>query len=153
MSQENVELIKKIAPPPGTDWAGAFRDDAVWAAVKKAVAPFLTPDFQGAFMVWDQIETEFTGIDGMRQAFLEWLAPWASYYSDDQDHIAAGDDQVIVLGRQHGRRTDTGAEVLADTAGVYLVRNGKIARADYYTSQTEALAAVGLSERGAHADD
>jgi ketosteroid isomerase-like protein len=45
--------------------------------------------------------------------------------------------------------TGFGPPVVAETAGVYLVRDGRIARADYYADQAEALAAVGLTERPA----
>jgi ketosteroid isomerase-like protein len=58
----------------------------------------------------------------------------------------------VVLARQRGRRLDTEAEVVAESAGVYLLRNGKIARIDFYIDRAEALEAVGLSEQDAHAD-
>jgi hypothetical protein len=38
---------------------------------------------------------------------------------------------------------------VAEAAGVYLVRDGKIARAEYYANQSGALEAVGLTERPA----
>jgi ketosteroid isomerase-like protein len=147
VSHENLDLVKRFIPPAGTDYTNLFRDDAVWAAARDARAPFLDPDFEGAFVIWGHREMEFTGFDGMREAFLEWLAPWTSYFDEIEDVFAVGDDRVVALGRQHGHRLDTGSEVQAETAGVYLLRNGKIARVDYYASQAEALDAVGLTER------
>jgi ketosteroid isomerase-like protein len=147
MSRENIDLVKKLIPPAGTDYTDLFRDDVVWAATKSAATSLVDPAFEGAFVIWGQREMEFTGLDGMREAFLEWLAPWTSYYDEVEDVLAVGDDRVVALGRQHGHRRDTEAEVQAETAGVYLLRDRKIARVDYYASQAEALGAVGLAER------
>jgi ketosteroid isomerase-like protein len=151
MSQENVEIVKTFLRPEGTDYTELFGDDALWAANKDAVEPLLERDFAGTFVAWGQ-RAEFAGLDGLREAFRDWLSPWRSYYDEIQDVFAVGDDRVVVLGRQHGYRLDTEAEVVSHTAGVYLVRDGKIARVEYYATQAEALAAVGLSEQDAHAD-
>jgi ketosteroid isomerase-like protein len=144
MSQENVEVVKRLIPPGGMDYKLLFGDDAVWAVAKQRLEPLVTSDFKGAFITWGQ--TEFTGLDGMRQAFLDWLAPWTSYEDEIKEVFAAGDDRVVVVGLEHGHRRDTGAEVTAESAGVYFLRNGKIERVEYYAKRAEALEAVGLTE-------
>jgi ketosteroid isomerase-like protein len=146
MSRENVELVKKFIAPPGTDYRVLFGDDAAFAAAKAAVEPLVAPDFEGAFIIFGTQPTEFTGLDGLRQGFLDWIAPWATYFDDIEEVFAVGADRVVVLGREHGHRLDTGAEVVSETAGVYTVRDGKIARAEYYAKAAEALEAVGLRE-------
>jgi ketosteroid isomerase-like protein len=103
-------------------------------------------NFKGAWFAWGQRQAEFTGFDGLREFFLDWLAPWATYYDDIQDVFAVGDDRVVVLGRERGYRHDTDAEVEAESAGVYFLRDGKLARVEYYAKQAEALEAVGFSE-------
>ena len=119
MSQENVEIVKKLLPPVGTDYKEVFGEDMVWATAKEAFEPHFASDFEGAFIAWGQQQMEFKGLDGLRDAFLDWLAPWARYYDEIEDVFAVGDDRVVVLGREHGYRLDTGAEVEAETAGVY----------------------------------
>lgn len=89
---------------------------------------------------------EFKGIDGLRAGFLDWLAPWASYYDEIEDVVTVGDDRIVVIGRERGYRLDMEAEVQGDAAGIYTVRDGKIARAEYYVTREEALKAAGLSE-------
>lgn len=153
MSQEKIDLVKKLIPPVGTDYTSLFRDDVVWAAVKAAVEPLIEPDFEGAFVAWGQQLMGFAGLDGMREAWLQWLSPWASYYDEIEDIFAVGDERVVVLGREHGYRVDTEAEVAAESAGVYVVRKGRIRRVEYYAKQAEALEAVGLTERGVHSED
>ena len=152
MSQLNVDLVKKFIPPPGTDYRVLVVDDDVYAAAKDALEPLVAPDFEGAFITWGQRQTEFTGLDGLREAWLDWIAPWATYYDEIEEVFAVGDDRVVVLGREHGHRLDTGAEVVAEGAGVYTVRDGKIARVEYYARRAEALEAVGLAEEDAHTE-
>ena len=132
MSQENVELVKQVILPPGTDYRALLGDDAAFAAVKKAVEPFVAADVEFAFFIFGTRPTEFTGLDGLRQGFLDWIAPWATYFDDIEEVFAVGDDRVVVLGRERGHRLDTGAEVVGESAGVYTVRDRKIARAEYY---------------------
>jgi hypothetical protein len=144
MSQENIDLVKNLIPPVGTDYTDLFRDDVVWTATRDAAEPLVEPDIEVAFLAWGQQLMGFTGLDGMREAWLQWLAPWSTYYDEIEDIFAVGDDRVVVLGREHGYRLDSGAEVAAESAGVYLVRTGRIARVDYYAKQAEALEAAGL---------
>lgn len=146
MSQRNLELVKKIIRPAGTDYADLFRDDASWEAVKGEYEPLFDRDFAGAFVAWGQ-RAEFSGLEDMRAAFLEWLSPWARYYDEIEQVFAVGEDRVVVLGREHGYRLDTDAEIVGEAAGVYLIRNEKIARVEYHASRAEALAAVGLGEQ------
>jgi hypothetical protein len=47
--------------------------------------------------------------------------------------------------RQHGRMAGTTGEVELIGAGVYLVREGRIARVEFYANRGEALEALGLS--------
>jgi ketosteroid isomerase-like protein len=147
MSHENVELVKRFIAPAGTDYRVLFGDEVVWSAAKEAGEGLLAPDFQGAFITWGQRQTEFTGLDGLREAFLDWIAPWTTYYDEIEEVFAVGDDRVVVLGREHGHRRDTEAEVEAESAGVYFLRDGKIARIEYYANRAEALEAVGLARR------
>jgi ketosteroid isomerase-like protein len=147
MSHENVDLVKRFIAPAETDYRVLFGDDVVWSAAKEASEPFVAPDFQGAFITWGQKQTEFTGLDGLREAFLDWIAPWTTYYDEIEEVFAVGDDRVVVLGRERGHRRDTDAEVEAESAGVYFLRDGKIARIEHYANRGEALEAVGLAQR------
>jgi ketosteroid isomerase-like protein len=146
MSQENVEVVSQMVPPKGTDYTQLIRDDAAWAALAKAAASIIDPELEGAFIAWGQRMIEFTGVDGLRDAWLQWLAPWASYYEDVEDVFAVGPDRVVVLGREHGYRRDMERDVAAEAAGVYHLRDGRVVTLEYYADRAEALEAVGLAE-------
>jgi ketosteroid isomerase-like protein len=135
--------VKSFQLPSGSDLTALFGDDSAWTAYKVSIEPFVEPDCQFALVAWGQ-RLEYTGVDRFRQGWFDWLTPWASYRSETQDVLDVG-DQVVVLVRDRGRRHDMDAELEMFGAGVCLVRNGKIARADFYASQAEALEAVGLS--------
>ena len=146
MSQQNVEVVRKFIPPVGTDYTTLVRDDATWAAIREIGEPLIEPDCEVVFLAWGQEIIRGTGLDGLREAWLQWLAPWSSYYDEIEDVFAAGEDRVVVLGREHGHRLDADAEVAAESGGVYSFREGRVSRIEYFAKQAEALEAVGLSE-------
>ena len=147
MSQENVELVRKfIAPGVGNDYVQMFGDDDAWTAVKSSLEELVEPDVEGAQFAWGQQTNQWKGLEGLRKAFLEWLAPWSTYYDEIEDVLPVDGDRVLTLGHERGLRRDSGIEVTSEMAGVYTVRDGKIVRIAFYATRAEALAAAGLSE-------
>jgi ketosteroid isomerase-like protein len=90
-------------------------------------------------------ERTYEGLQGYRDAWLDWLEPWESYRTEAEKVIDAGDD-VLVLVRDHGRRAGMQAEVSMNAAAIWTVRDGKIVRATFFSDQERALEAVGLTE-------
>ena len=78
MSQENVEVVKALFPPPGTDFALLIRDEDAFATLREAVGPLLTDDFESLMAFPGQNRT-YSGLEGYRQNWLDWLEPWATY--------------------------------------------------------------------------
>ncbi len=144
MSQENVELVLGLQSAPDVDLAKRFRDDAMWAAAVEASDPIFTPDFECTLPLFGTSET-FVGGEGLRATYLDWLAPWATYRVEIEEAIDLG-DRVLLLNRGFGRHTGSQAEVENAAAALWTVRDGKIARADFYADRAEALKAVGLTE-------
>jgi ketosteroid isomerase-like protein len=56
------------------------------------------------------------------------------------------EDRGLVLLRDHGRRKDLEAEVELRGASIWTVRDGKVARAEFYTNRDQAFEAVGITE-------
>jgi ketosteroid isomerase-like protein len=134
MSQANVEVVK--------DAFDALRRED-WVAVASVIAydcevhDFDIPDAAGEV---------YRGPDGV----LDWLAEfdraWASWRVVDQVYRSAPDGRVIALFRMVTRGRESGIEMSRDDAIVYVVRDGKIARMEYYNDQQAGLQAIGLSE-------
>jgi ketosteroid isomerase-like protein len=88
---------------------------------------------------------EDTGLDGFRESWLDWLAPYAEYRTEVEEAIDCG-ERVLLLQRSSGRLQGSPKEVKLAPAVVYTVRDGKIARVEPYADRAEAFKAVGLSE-------
>jgi ketosteroid isomerase-like protein len=144
MSRENVELVKALYPPPGTDIAALFRDERTFAGMREAFSPLLTDDFESVMVFLGQTRT-YAGLEGLRQNWLDWLEPWARYRTTIEELIDVG-DRVVLLLRDHGRRKDMDAEVEIIGASICTIREGKLARWEDYAHRAEALEAAGLAE-------
>jgi ketosteroid isomerase-like protein len=146
MSQENVELVRRLQPGPDVDLTELFevaRGDADVEGALRASAPAFTDDFVCIFHALSE-EPRF-GIHGLRRSWLDWLAPWESYRTEIKELVDAG-DRVVVLSRDFGRRPGMNLEVHFDGCAVWTVRDEKVARAEFFpTDRTAAFEAAGLS--------
>jgi ketosteroid isomerase-like protein len=114
MSQENVQLVRRLLEPfEAGDIAAFFRDEAGWAARLPAAEAFYAPDFEASFVRADVGRARYVGLDGLRAAWLDWLAPWVSYRTEIEDLIDAGEGRVVVLTHDYARPEGVGAEGIA----------------------------------------
>jgi ketosteroid isomerase-like protein len=147
MSRENVEIVRGLLGPfEQGDIIPLYRDDAISAAMTAAAAPFFTPDFECVFVRADVGRAAYSGLDGLRAAWLDWLSPWESYFAGVEDVIDAGDGRVVVLTRDRACPKGASAEVTFLGAPVWTVRDGKVSCIEFYWDRAEGLAAAGLAE-------
>lgn len=146
MSQQDVEVVRALlAPFQQDDLIPMWRDDAIADAMTQATADLFTPDFECVFVREDVGRSTYHGVDGLRAAFLDWLEPWASYHAGVEELIDAGAGRVVVLTRDHACPKGASAEVDFLGAPIWTVRDGKVARIEFYFNRNEGLAAAGLS--------
>ncbi len=131
MSQENVDLVREVHDgwARGDFGIGADRLalDFEWHQFPQAVEPgtHRGEEVGGAlrkiFDVYENVRVEAT------------------------EFVDAG-DKVVVIGRTRG--TAKGSDLQLDTrvALVWTLRDGKLARSEFFTDRREALEAVGLQE-------
>jgi ketosteroid isomerase-like protein len=150
MSEENVEIVKAVHPPSGTDLTRLFADDSEAPGRLEAVAPLFHPEFEFVVGITEEENPAFRGSGGglaeLVEMWREWIEPWEVYWTEVEDFIDAGDDRVLVLIRDHGRLQGSGAEIDLIAASLWTLRNGKIARIEFYVSREQALEAAGLRE-------
>ena len=144
MSQENVEIARVVYGQPGTDLCRLVRDEDEFARVREAVGPLFTDDFECVFVFPGETRTD-AGLEGLRNNWLDWLEPWATYRVGIDELIDLG-ERVVVLDRDRARREDMDAEVEMVGATILTFREGKVARWEFYVDRALALEAVGLSE-------
>ena len=146
MSRADVELVRQLlAPFEQGDIAPIFRDDAINAAIQAALANMVTSDFECDFIRDDVGRVSYSGMDGLRAAWLDWLSPWESYHAAVENVVEANEGRVVALNRDRARLKDAKGEAYFEGATVWTVRDGKVARIEFYWNRAEALVAAGLS--------
>jgi hypothetical protein len=133
MSRENVELLRagfENFLAGKSEWgAELLHPEVVWDATNSTIF---------------DISRVYHGPDGVREFWLEWLGAWETVQFE-YELIDAG-DRVVALIDQRMVGRSTGIEVpLGKYAHLYTLREGLIVHWKLYESQSEALAAAGLS--------
>ena len=142
MPQSNVDLLKALLPDPSTDVAQLFRDEDWFAGTVEAVAGLFDPAVESV-PAWRGAGTTYSGIDGFREMWLDWLEPWASYHVQVDEMIDVG-DSVVVFVRDRARRHGMEVEVELISGSLWAFANGKIVRVQFYANREELREAVGL---------
>jgi len=133
MTMENLEIVRRMYErrEAGDMHVGEFVDpDIVFVRIGSEA-----PDFAG----------EWHGLDGLRQATVEYLNVWEDYRFEVEEMIDLG-DRVLILERQTARGRRSGAETSQDVGTLLTLRDGKIVRWEYYWDRPEAVKAAGISE-------
>jgi ketosteroid isomerase-like protein len=142
MSEQDVDLVRSLYPPADVDQVELYRDEGEWAARAEVLAPVLHPDFQ-CFHPGLPGEKTYTGLEGFRAFWLDWLAPWETYRVVNLELTdLAG--RVLVPAHAFGCLQGSAEEINVTAALVWSLRDGMIARIDHYADREEALEALGL---------
>jgi ketosteroid isomerase-like protein len=141
MSQENVDLVAALQPAPEVDLMDLFHrgDEAGAREQVELLSPLFTQDFVCVFHALS--EDERPGVAGLRQSWLDWLDPWESYRVEIDELVDCG-DRVLVHSRDLGRRPGMESEVLLFGSAVWTVKDGQVARAEFFTNRAQADAAA-----------
>jgi ketosteroid isomerase-like protein len=133
MSQENVEVVRdQFAATNERDFPRAmshYADD---------VELVVDPD---AFLE----HGTFTGREAVGQWFANWFTTFEPGYHFDIEEARDRGGVVLLVATHHGRGRTSGVEVRGQTAYVYRLRGGKIARVELYPSRARAIEAAGLA--------
>jgi ketosteroid isomerase-like protein len=140
--QPNVDLLRALLPDPGTDVAQLFRDDDWFASTAEALAGLFDPAVESV-PAWRGAGTTYSGIEGFREMWLDWLEPWATYHVQVDEMIDLG-DSVVVLVRDRARRHGMKVEVELISGSLWTFGNRRIVRVRFYANREELREAVGL---------
>jgi len=138
MSAENVKLVGTLQPPPGRDLATLFRDEGTVSVLIEAMVPYVDGAVASRFVPADGEGSANVGMDGLRQTWLDWLEPWATYRAGVQKLIDVG-DQVLAISDDHAQEKGAEEEIALPGAAVWTVRGGKISALDIYADRTQAF--------------
>jgi ketosteroid isomerase-like protein len=132
MSKENVEIAR-----------GFFEASDLQTAFD-AVAEDVTYAFHGE-------ARRLSGAGELRgkPEAVKWMVDWFSRFRDyrfEIEEVRDWGDRVLVVTIHHAKGRASGAPIRQQTAQVITVRDGEIARQEFYAGRAEALEAAELSE-------
>ena len=130
----------------GADLVQTIRDDtrcAEAAALLKPGAPirFITPDGGRVGGLSD----DFSGIEGYRAGWIEWLEPYEQFHVIPESALEAGPDRALFLVRSVARPRGSQAEIDQEAAVLLTVEGDQIAAIDQYLDHEQAKRAAGLA--------
>jgi ketosteroid isomerase-like protein len=136
MSEENVDIVRGIID---AHERGDF--GAVFAKYDPEIEWHLSPVFAQA----SDFDPVYYGHEGVRTFWRQWFSAWERADFEYEEFIEAGDSVVTILS-QHVRGRTSGVELeWSSYAQVWTVRDGKVARVEFFQTREEALEAAGLS--------
>jgi|1185.fasta_scaffold566399_2 ketosteroid isomerase-like protein len=139
MSQENVEIVRRIYDLFAGNWAGGDS----WEA---SLPDFADPDIHIDMTRRVINPASYDGYEGIRRVREEVREVWEEWSTRAERLIDAG-DSVVVIETQRGRGANSGLEVAGDRwASIWELRDGRITLFSGYHPVEEALEAVGLRE-------
>ena len=132
MSEENLQLVRAGFDAFSRGDMPAFLELADPNIVFTPIPE--TPDVQS-----------FHGHDGLLQGLAQTTEIWDDF-SVELREMRDLDDHVLASARWWGRGPSSGIQVEVDIWALYIVREGKVVRLQFFASEQQALEVAGLSE-------
>ena len=143
MSPSDLERVAALASFFSGDLVELFADEDRLRELRERTEPIVEPDATTTFHPAGLMPTA-RGVDGLIEAWRTWVEPWASYRLDVERVFQDG-DRVVVLVRQVGRTVHDHVDVPSPpSAAVFVMRNGRAARATFYLDRVAAAAEEGF---------
>ena len=131
MSQENVEIVRRMFEVGGTEAALDYFDPEI------VLLPTPSgPDAAAPYVGYD-------GLGAWARDFRDALGDFQVYA---EEIIDVGDNRVLAISVVHGEGRASGIPFDFRSPAVFTLRDGRIVRAEGYDTKVEALEAVGLRE-------
>ena len=149
MSESPVQTAARFFAPifsARLDLVEAIADDARCAeagAVLKPGAPirFITSD--GGQI--GGMAGGFTGMDGFREGWREWLEPYEEFHMVLEESLEAGPGTALTLVRTTARPRGARVAVEQEAAALITVEGELVAAIDHYLNHDQARRAAGLA--------
>ena len=102
MSQENVELVRRLQPRPDADLVAVFHDEVTAAGFDRLFAAFFHPDCECVLHLPGAEPAVYVGLEGWRRGWGDWLAPWVSYRSEIEELLTSASASSCWSATTHG---------------------------------------------------
>ena len=139
MSQENVELVRRFYAELGSE--GSSRDFEL-RLTDEALSRYLDPRIEWIAVTDSLLAVDnYTGFEGVRRFWAEFVSAWESYRVEPLRFDDAGDLVAVVVhivGRTHELEIDE------TRSSLLTVRDGRVVRVQSFADPDGARAAAGL---------
>jgi ketosteroid isomerase-like protein len=140
MSQQNVDFAKGIyAASKNMD------KEQLLAALPELIAQACDPEIEWIEDPQRADSRTYRGHDGVLSSFERWLEQFSEYGFEVERVVDCGDD-VLVVAREEGRGSVSGAPVSSLIYQVLTIRDNKVRRFQEFYDEASALKVAGLSE-------
>jgi hypothetical protein len=140
VSAENVELIRSLHVAPDVDVATLVNDDDAADRLRSDLGRSFHPSVECTMRFPGMAPVAYSGLEGLRLAWRDWLKQWASYRVEIEEVLDRGERVVVIL-RVHGRREPGAPEIERRGATVWTLRDHRVSRVDFNVPYGEAVAA------------
>jgi hypothetical protein len=96
MSRENVEIVRAIQPPSGTNLTELYELERAAERIE-AVAPLFDPEFEFEAHGGVGERLRGRGLQALTEAWREWMQPFEIFWTEVEGFIDVDDDRVLVL--------------------------------------------------------
>ena len=140
MSQQNIEFLEGL-------FAGAADMDkqALLDTLPDLIAQTCDPGIEWVEDPRRADRRVYRGHEGVRESWERWLENFDEYGFEIERIVDCG-DKILVVVREEGRGTASGATIGQRNYTVYTFRDGKISRYEEFYEERDALKAAGLTE-------
>jgi ketosteroid isomerase-like protein len=132
MSQTNVERIRAIMPPDGSDLRDVFVESSDFTT------DGLVSDDATVRFVAPSAEASGKGPEGFRDTWADWLEPWESYRMYTEDILDRG-DRVVALTRLRGVTKRDRVEMEHEGAAVFHFKGDHVVEIEFNLDRADAL--------------
>jgi ketosteroid isomerase-like protein len=154
MSEENVEIVRRLFPGPMDMVAAVAQPDVL----RPVFEPLVHPDFEAVFVRGQPPPSggarnpdgsgrpTASGVDGFLAAFRDWLSAWDTWVATATDFLDVDENRVLVLMDVQARSKRHQVEMPISGANLFTLSDGRVARVELFLDRPQALKAAGIQE-------
>lgn len=147
MSREALAVVERLWEVLSVDdIVAGLGDEAALERLRATFAELAEPDFEVRMSAPAKVGgTQFMGrgADGFQAVWGEWAGVFGSFRVELKRRFESG-DQVVDIVRLIATTEMGGGPIEQDAAAVWTIRDGRLARAEFYLDADDALRAAGI---------